>query len=47
MVKPSRLTEALFGISSDIVIYLEITCRFLEKKRNDVDAFRDVRALLL
>ncbi len=40
MEKPSSLTEALFGIPSDIEVYPEITRGFLEKGEYGIDAFR-------
>ena len=40
MEKPSSLTEALFGIPSDIEVYPEITRGFLERGEYGVDAFR-------
>jgi len=40
MEKPSCLTEALFGIPSDIEVYPEITRGFLERGEYGIDAFR-------
>jgi len=40
MEKPSCLTEALFGIPSDIDVYPEITRGFLERGEYGIDAFR-------
>ena len=40
MAKPSSLTEALFGIPSDIEVYPEITRGFLERGKYGLDAFR-------
>lgn len=40
MGKASSLTEALFGIPSDINVYPEITSGFLEKGEYGIDAFR-------
>jgi len=40
MEKPSCLTEALFGIPSDIEVYPEITRGFLKKGEYGIDAFR-------
>jgi len=39
-VSGMRLTEALFGIPSDINVYPEITSGFLEKDEYGIDAFR-------
>jgi len=40
MEKPSCLTEALFGIPSDVEVYPEITRGFLERGEYGIDAFR-------
>lgn len=40
MGRPSSLTEALFGIPSDIEVYPEITRGFLERGEYGIDAFR-------
>lgn len=40
MKKPSCLTEALFGIPSDVEVYPEITRGFLERGEYGIDAFR-------
>ena len=40
MEKPSSLTEAIFGIPSDINVYPEITHGFLERGEYGIDAFR-------
>ena len=40
MVKPLSLTEALFGIPSDIDVYPELTRGFLERGEYGTDAFR-------
>ena len=40
MVKPLSLTEALFGIPSDIDVYPELTRGFLERGEYGIDAFR-------
>ncbi len=40
MAKPSSLTEALFGIPSDIEVHPELTCGFLERGEYGIDAFR-------
>lgn len=40
MEKPSSLTDALFGIPSDIEVCPEITRGFLERGEYGIDAFR-------